>query len=180
MCIVNFWHTFTARAINQNGLAISSRAISTTPSNFHKAPPVAGFDDENGQEFDPKKESLESFLNLRFAANFPTINDDKNPQRDLKNFPRSVQPDFCEPTRLGIIPESWFNMFYNKTGVTGPYVFLGSFGTFLLSKEWLVFEHELLVGVQATIILVVGAKMFGAPIRNYLCSQVDVCVSIYF
>ena len=163
-----------ARVINQNGLVITSRGISSTPTYFTKiAPPLPDLSNETGEEYDPRKESLESFLNIRFAPTFATINDDKNPQRDLKNFPRPVQPDFAEPTRLGIIPESWFNFFYNKTGVTGPYVFLGSFGTFLLSKEWLIFEHEILVGVEATVILVLAAKMFGPKARQYICEEVD-------
>ena len=131
--------------------------------------------EDSGDSYDPKQESLESFLNLRFGRNFPSINDDKSPQRDLKNFPRSVQPDFAEPTRLGIIPESWFNAFHNKTGVTGPYVFLGTFTTFLLSKEWLVFEHELLVGIEATIIIVVAVKMFGPNVRKSVCEKIEVC-----
>lgn len=136
--------------------------------------PQISEDSKVGRTFDPRKESLESFLNVRFGPNFPTINDDKNPQRDLKNFPRPVQADFNEPTRLGIIPESWMTFFYQKTGVTGPYVFLGTFGTFLLSKEWLVFEHEWLVGIQATIILVTAIKMFGPSVRQSICEKIDV------
>lgn len=155
---------------------LTARGINTTSAVFYNrtSPKLPVLSEEVGDEYDPKNESLESFLNLRFGANFPTIKDDQNPQRDLKNFPRPVQPDFSEPTRLGIFPESWFNAFYNKTGVTGPYVFLGTFTTFLLSKEWLVFEHEILVGIEATIILVVAAKMFGGDIRRSLCETTDV------
>lgn len=163
-----------ARAINQNGLLITSRGISSTPAYFYRqAPPLPTLSPDVGEEYDPKQESLESFLNLNFGPNYPTINDDKNPQRDLKNFPRPVQPDFAEPCRLGIMPESWFHMFYNKTGVTGPYMFFGGLTTFLLSKEWLVFEHELLVGIEATIILVVAAKVFGPKARKSICEKVD-------
>ena len=138
------------------------------------APPTPELTEEGGDVYDPRRESLESFLNIRFGQNFPTINDDKNPQRDLVNFPRPVQADFSETMRLGIIPESWFKAFYDKTGVTGPYVFLGTFGTFLLSKEWLVFEHELLVGVQVVIIMTALIKTFGPDVRNSLCKSVDV------
>ena len=170
----------TARAFGQNGLFCSSRGISSTPAVFMRfAPHLPSLSDSNGEEYDPKRETLESFLNIRFGDNFPTINDDKNPNRDLVNFPRPVQPDFPETVRLGILPESWFKMFYNKTGVTGPYVFLGTFGTFLLSKEWLVFEHELLVGIEATIILVFCIKAFGPNVRKSLCEQVDVSFHTY-
>lgn len=148
------------------------------------APPLPEIVDDNeaeAKEFDPKQNgSLEEFLNLRFGPNMPTILDEKSERRDLVNFPRPVRADFPEPCRLGIIPESWFQMFYEKTGVTGPYCFFWGFLTFLLSKEWLVFEHELLVGIEATIILGFAAKTFGPAIRNKGGAEVDVCFSYIF
>lgn len=144
------------------------------------APPLPAIDDEVGNEYDPKMDgSLEDFLNIRFGSNMPTIMDEKSERRDLVNFPRPVHVDFPEPCRLGIIPESWFQMFYDKTGVTGPYCFFWGFLTFLLSKEWLVFEHELLVGIEATIILGFAAKTFGPAIRNKNCAKVDVSVLFF-
>lgn len=107
----------------------------------------------------------------------PTIHDDKSERRDLINFPRPVQPDFPEPCRLGIIPDSWFQAFYNKTGVTGPYCFLYGFLTFLISKEWLIIEHEILVGFEATIIMIILAKMFGKNIRQKFGKEIDVSKS---
>lgn len=149
---------------------------------MRNAPIVPEFTEvkEEGHVYDPKNESLESFLNLNFGPNMPTINDDKNPQRDLVNFPRPVQRDFPEPVRMGIVPESWCNFFYPKTGVTGPYMFFGTFLTFLMSKEWLVIEHEILVGIHATIIILVGVKMFGKPQRNQICAEIDVCFYLKF
>src|SRR6218665_1590430 len=144
----------------QNGLLIKfNRGSAPSVALINTAPAPAQLSDEEGQVYDPSRESLESFLSLRFGQNFPTINDDKNPQRDLVNFPRPVQPDFPEPTRMAIFPESWFKAFYNKTGVTGPYMFFGTFGTFLLSKEWLVIEHEIFAGIQATIGIAILVKM---------------------
>jgi len=66
------------------------------------------------------------------------------PERDNKNFPLESQNVTRPATRLGFIPESFFNFLYDKTGTTGPYL-LGVAGiTTLLSKEIWVFEHQLM------------------------------------
>ncbi len=41
------------------------------------------------------------------------------PERDHVNFPIAKQPDTHPPVRLGFIPATWFEAFYEKTGVTG-------------------------------------------------------------
>ena len=48
------------------------------------------------------------------------------PERDLKNFPILKQQDLPPPTKLGFIPQSWFNAFYEKTGVTGEAIIQSS------------------------------------------------------
>ena len=143
------------------------------------APPLPtlgedGPETQNIDNYDPKKESLEEFLNIRFAENFPTINDDKNPTRDVKNFPRLLPPIMAERTRLYVIPDSWFQYFYDKTGVTGPYVFTGGLLTFLFSKEWWIIEHEFVTGVSLAILTAIACKKAGPPLRNWYCSVVDV------
>jgi len=139
------------------------------------APPVPVFAEEGGHRiYDPRKESLEDFLNIRFGPEMPTINDDKSPQRDLVNFPRHVQLKYPDLTRLFMVPDSWFRFFYKKTGVTGPYVFGATFITFLLSKEIFIIDHEIFNGYALVFIMVMGARMFGPQARNYLCSGVDV------
>lgn len=142
---------------------------------FRPAPPVPELcEATDASEVYSGTGSLEDFLNIRFGPNMPTILDEKSPTRDLVNFPRQVRKDFPEPCRLGIIPESWFQAFYEKTGVTGPYCFLYSFLTFMLSKEWLVVEHELLVGIEVTIIIVALTKMFAPNIREKMGKEIDV------
>jgi len=59
----------------------------------------------------------------------------------MKNFPNPDTPDTPPPVRLGWIPSSWFEMLYPKTGVTGPYMFLGGFSLWMLSKEHMVIDH---------------------------------------
>jgi len=63
------------------------------------------------------------------------------PERDHKNFPHQTRPVHHPPVRMGIFPESWFTAFYDKTGVSGPYMFGASVGAFLLSKEIWIIEH---------------------------------------
>lgn len=122
-------------------------------------------------------EKLEEKLLVKFGPNMPTIDDDKSPQRDVVNFPRQDQLETSPPTRFHIVPESWFQFFYPKTGVTGPYAFAGSFLTFLLSKEWLVYEHELLSGIAMITILSYGVLKVGpklsASIKKDIKEETD-------
>lgn len=97
-----------------------------------------------GEPMTPKR--LERTLLLRFGDDMPTIHDDKKPERDAKNFPRLYRNDEIPPTRMSIIPESWFKIFHAKTGITGPYVFGAGLTTFLFSKEIIPVEHQFMEG----------------------------------
>jgi len=68
------------------------------------------------------------------------------PERDLVNFPHVDQPLYPPKIRLGFLPDSWFQFFYNKTGVTGPYVLGAVFLNFVLCKEYFIL-NEAAVGI---------------------------------
>merc|ERR1712027_240865 len=72
---------------------------------------------------------------------------EKNPERDHVNFPRRKIAELPSPVRHWWIPEEYFQFFHAKTGVTGPYMFAISLGTFMSSKEIYVYEHEFYTGV---------------------------------
>jgi len=74
-------------------------------------------------------------------------------ERDLINFPRRTRPIDKPKVRLGIFPDEWFEAFYSKTGVSGPYVALFGFSTFLCSKEYFVMEHDFYAGIALAIVL---------------------------
>jgi len=75
--------------------------------------------------------------------------------------------------RLGFVPEEWFTFFYKKTGVTGPYTFGLGLGTYLISKEWYVMEHEYYNGLSLAILCILGVKKLGPAIAKYLDKEID-------
>jgi len=64
------------------------------------------------------------------------------PDRDMKNYPTPVKGADTPPVRLGFLPASWFENLYQKTGVSGPYLTVGGFCLWMLSKEHMVIDHE--------------------------------------
>lgn len=92
------------------------------------------------------------------------------PDRDHVNFPLRRMPLTNPPVRLGFIPETWFQLFYDKTGVTGPYVLGVGMITFLLSKEIWIVEHSFshFLGFWMAVYLI--TKKYGKTIANYLDS----------
>lgn len=92
-------------------------------------------------------------------------------ERDLVNFPRRVRPIDPAPVRMGFVPETWFNMLYDKTGVTGPYTLGVGMITFLMSKEIYVIEHEFYTGLTLGIMAIASIKTFGPKVAAALDSQ---------
>lgn len=77
-------------------------------------------------------------------------------------------------SQLILIPNFRFTYFYPKTGVTGPYVFLGGLTTYLFSKEIYVMEHEFYSGLSILMMVVYATKKFGPQVAAYLDKEVDV------
>lgn len=70
-------------------------------------------------------------------------------------------PEYPDKVRLGFIPEEWFQAFYNKTGVTGPYVFGTGLLLYLLNKEIYVLGPETMHGIAIFSIIIYGIKKLG-------------------
>lgn len=116
---------------------------------------------------------LQRDMRVLFGPEMPTIHDDKKPGRDAINFPRLNMAEYAPATTFHFIPQSWMRFFYPKTGVTGPWAFMGGVGTFLWSKEWLIFEHEMLTAFSTTIIVTYALLKFGPRLSKWLRDESD-------
>lgn len=95
------------------------------------------------------------------------------PERDTKNFPLYKAPESSPATRVGFIPESWFNFFYPKTGVTGPYLFMGGALTFLMGKEIWVVDHYFPEVLSFSIMVYIINRKFGKQIGEFFDDSRD-------
>ncbi|KAM8709647.1 hypothetical protein ACLKA7_016453 [Drosophila subpalustris] len=86
---------------------------------------------------------------------------------------RRQRPEHPGKVRLGFIPEEWFQFFYNKTGVTGPYTFGVGLITYLCSKEIYVMEHEYYSGLSLGIMAIIAVKKLGPAVAKWADSEID-------
>lgn len=92
----------------------------------------------------------------------------EGPERDLVNFPRRVFKPHSDPTRFLFIPEEWFDFFYKKTGVTGPYVLGGGYISYLLSKEVWVYDHDFPYVVAMGLLISLGYYKGGDIVGKFI------------
>lgn len=102
----------------------------------------------------------------RGASILPTS--DKNPERDLVNFPRPKQLIDPEPVRHACIPERWFQFLHPRLGVTGPYSLGFGLITYVMSKEIWVTEHDFGFALASVAIIIIIHKKFGKQIAQAL------------
>ncbi|KAL3314263.1 ATP synthase F(0) complex subunit B1, mitochondrial [Cichlidogyrus casuarinus] len=88
-------------------------------------------------------------------------------ERDLKNFPPIRVAEYHPTVRFGVIPDTWFQAMYEKTGVTGPYMFGIGALTYLMSKEILVYGAHLFEYGPFIICVTYMIKKFGPQIAAY-------------
>lgn len=97
----------------------------------------------------------------------------EGPERDLVNFPRPVQKERPDPVRLAFIPEEYFEFFYKKTGVSGPYMFGAGIWTYLLSKEIYVLEHNFYNFLSMFLIITIVHNKMGPKIGEWADKQIE-------
>lgn len=97
----------------------------------------------------------------------------KAAERDEVAFPRPVRTVNPGKVRLGFLPEEWFQFFYNKTGVTGPYMFGVGLTTYLFSKEIYVMEHEYYTGLSLLVMAIYGIKKLGPGLASSLDKEIE-------
>jgi len=98
---------------------------------------------------------------------------EKNPERDHVNFPRRKIAELPSPVRHWWIPEEYFQFFHSKTGVTGPYMFAISLGTFMSSKEIYVYEHEFYTGIGIWAVLIGIVNVAGPGMTESIDKAID-------
>ncbi|XP_066265123.1 ATP synthase F(0) complex subunit B1, mitochondrial-like [Branchiostoma lanceolatum] len=76
-------------------------------------------------------------------------------------------PEEGGKVRMGVFPEEWFQFFYKKTGVTGPYVFGTGLLATLMSKEYIIVNNEFIAGGIFVGFVVYCVRNYGPTVATY-------------
>jgi F-type H+-transporting ATPase subunit b len=107
---------------------------------------------------------------------------DQWPERDLVNYPPYKLREVPNAVRWYCVPETWFRFFYDKTGVTGPYMFFYGLLIYGFSKEWIVLwydfsEYLILAAAVITVVKKLG-PVVGDVFRGWHKEEVDRYTSV--
>jgi F-type H+-transporting ATPase subunit b len=139
-----------------------TRKASGTPAKPDAAP-VAKAVDDDGVDIQRTLANWDAANKIYFG-----------PERDTANFPIKKHPMTTPPVRLGFIPESWFQAFYEKTGVTGPYMFGTGLITYVMSKEIWIIEHNFTHFLSFWLAFYIIARKWGPSMAEYADKQTEL------
>ncbi|KAG1701305.1 ATP synthase subunit b, mitochondrial [Nymphon striatum] len=97
------------------------------------------------------------------------VSSEEGPERDYVNYPPLVQNEFGGKVRLFCLPDEWFNAFYSKTGVTGPYMLCLGAATYFCSKEIYVLSPHTVDGIGLALTIYILYTKIGP----YLTTMLD-------
>ncbi|CAF0870240.1 unnamed protein product [Rotaria sp. Silwood1] len=165
---------------------ISFRPLSISNKFFQGATSKSKSDDKSLVEGKQKEKVLrvEDSLNDLSSVKWRTEYNGKRlwphdqwPERDLVNYPPYKLREAPNPVRWYCVPESWFKFFYEKTGVTGPYMFFYGLLIYGFSKEYIVLwydftEYLILAAAVITVVKKLGPSV-GDAFRGWQQEEVD-------
>ncbi|XP_061398077.1 ATP synthase subunit b, mitochondrial-like [Musca vetustissima] len=93
-----------------------------------------------------------------------------NKKPEACNQKRPIDP---AKVRMGFLPDDWFTFFYNKTGVTGPYIFGLGLLNYLFSKEIYICEHEFYNGISMALLCIAAVKKLGPLVADYCDKEIE-------
>ncbi|CAF4301832.1 unnamed protein product [Rotaria sp. Silwood2] len=178
---------FTRTLLSYNGTApslITYRPLSISNKFFQSTISKSKTDDKSLAEQKEKVLRVEDSLNDLSSVKWRTEYNGKRlwphdqwPERDLVNYPPYKLREVPNPVRWYCIPESWFKFFYEKTGVTGPYMFFYGLIIYGFSKEYIVLwydftEYLILAAAVITVVKKLGPSV-GNAFRGWHLEEVD-------
>lgn len=140
--------TKVARPWISNGIvpfSFSLRPLSISNIFHQNAATKSVVEKKNEEKVARVEDSLKDLSSVKWRTEFNGKRlwpHDQWPERDLVNFPPYKLREGPNAVRWYLVPESWFKFFYEKTGVTGPYMFFYGLLVYGFSKEYIVLWYD--------------------------------------